>query len=59
MRQIALLGLILCVASLLMSARMADGSVGALVEKSVEILKAVEDDAAQAPGPSSAHFNLD
>tara|TARA_Y100001947_G_scaffold124452_1_gene108973 strand:- start:354 stop:530 length:177 start_codon:yes stop_codon:yes gene_type:complete len=58
MRPIALLGLTLCLASLLMSARVADGSVDTLVEKSIELIKAVDDPTNQAPDPA-AHFSLD
>lgn len=58
MRQIALLGLTLCLASLLMSARVADGSVGSLVEKTIELIKVVEEKTGEEPDPS-AHFSLE
>ena len=58
MRQIALIGLILCMASLLMSARMADGSVDTLVANSIQVIRAVDGPMGQAPDPS-AHFSLE
>jgi len=45
-------------ASLLMSTRVADGSVDTLVDKSIELIKAVDDPTNQVPDPA-AHFSLE
>lgn len=58
MRQIALLGLILCLTSLLMSARVADGSVDTLVENSIELIRAADAPMGQVPDPT-ARFSLE